>query len=396
MSESRHVTPEAQEKPTAQATDNAAVSQKLLDDIQGKLMPGSSADTVKKLVDDKVLPDGSTVMDFGAVKQHLAGDQKALKDLQDKKPEDTTAATKDVKTATDGQTAAKGAVDTAQGKVDAVQKKIDDRTKEEAEVKKDFATLSKAENKTSFDKDDLTKLAGDDKQPKEVRDAAQNLLNTVHSETHMASAGKGGMRKVTTDADDYGRTPWYSGTMRIDQKSIDSASAKHQEQNAADKKTMEPLQADLDKAKANKATADTDVKAKQDVLDGLNAKNKGVTDQETKLSGQIKDEQAALTPSGEVDKLGRVVKGGGYYQVAENLLGIDDKGHHTGMQERELKMLTGMLKDEEKRLHGGELPKYLKTNDQLLAPDNLQDMLEKLKAANAPPPLPTTKPSGHQ
>jgi hypothetical protein len=375
-------------KPAAQATDNTTVQQKLFDDLNGKFFPGNSKqENVATLVKDGILPAGSTVIDMGAVKGHLADDQKKLADLNGKQPTDAAPATKTLGDAQGVQTKAQQDLDAADAKVKPVADRIDARTKQDAQVKADFDTVSKASGKDSVNKEDLTKLSTDQSKTQAVRDAASHLLGTFQD--HVTKVGgRGGPHDVHSTTDDYGDKHWYSNNVYLDKNTIAAGAAKHATENAADQKTLAPLAAEQNKAKAAKADADKGVDTAQKGLDTVQKDNKDLADQKTQTTARIKEEQDALTPDGSIDKAGRVVKGGGYYQVAENLLGVSDKGRHTADQEKELKLLTHLLQEEEKALNGGHLPKYLKQNEQLLKPENLQAVMDKLKPApvEAQPP----------
>lgn len=101
-------------------------------------------------------------------------------------------------------------------------------------------------------------------------------------------------------------------------------------------------------------------------------------DARTALEKRVTDEKAALAPYESINKLGQVTKDGGYYQTAENLLGISDKGGHSQMQEKELKALTQILQDQTKEQNHGKLPDSLAQKDHLLKPENFDHVLEKL------------------
>ena len=378
----------------AQPSDNAAVSQKLFSDLQGKFFTGSNKpETVDQLVKDGILPAGSTVIDFSTVQGHLKDDQKKLTEVQGQQPTDTTPATKALADATAVQTTTGAALDQANAKAKPIEDRMQARTAEEAQVSKDYATVSGALKNDTVYKKDLTDLVANANTPVDVKAAAQNLLSTFHTAGHTGPRGQRPGEKS-----DYAETGGWSGKHYFDKDTLQDAAAKHASENAADQKALEPLAAARDQAKQAKEQADAGVTTAQKGLDTVNGQNKALTDQQTQLEAKVKEEQEVLTPDASADKAGRVVKGGGYYQVAENLLGISDKGHHTAMQEKELRMLTHLLQDEEKQLNGGHLPKYLKQNDQLLRPENLQDVLKKLRPApvEAPataPPAPEAPPA---
>jgi predicted nucleic acid-binding Zn-ribbon protein len=371
----------------APANDSAATGQKLLDDLGSKFYPGASKpDQVGQLVTDGVLPAGSTVIDFGAVKTHLAADQKALDGIKDQKPADNTQAGKDVTDATGKDTAAGKALDDAKAKAKPLEDQIQARKDEDAKVDKAFGVLTKAGKGDAFSKDDLTKLSTD-KDPA-VAAAAKDLLTEFHPAVPgHGPRGSGGK----PEQDDYTEGRGFLwGTQKIDKDGIAKTEAQHAAQNTADGKTLAPLEAAKDTAQKAKDSADTDLAAKQKALDTINQGNTALDAQKTQLAQNIKDEQAALTPDGSLDKAGRVVKGGGYYQVAENLLGIDDKKGPTTEQAKELKLLTHLLQEEVKANNGGKLPPYLKQNDPLLTSDGIQDVMDKLKKSLAPPAVPPT------
>jgi hypothetical protein len=379
--------PEANDKTTPAAPQaDTAVREALAKDLGNQFFPGAAKpEAVGKLVQDGILPAGSTVIDMGKVQEKLTADTKTAADLKGQQPADTKDATKGVADATGVQKDAGTKLDAAQGKVDGVQGPIDARNKLDADVKKDFDTLHAATKKDEFNKDDLTKLAADTKQTPEVRAAAAQLVSTFHDK----ATGKNGSQHKETD--DYGKNVhWFKDASHqyINKDTIADGVKNHQTQNTEDQKKLDPLVKDRDAAKQVKDKADTDVTTAQKGLDTLNTQNKDLADQKTQTDARIKEEQGALTPDASLDKASRVVKGGGYYQVAENMLGISDKGGHSAMQEKELKMLTQLLQNEEKQLNGGHLPKYLKQNDQLLKPENLQHVLDSLQHTPADTPAP--------
>jgi hypothetical protein len=362
-------------KPASPANDNTAVQQALHDDLQGKYFPGAAKpENITKLITDGILPAGATVIDMSAVKDHLTADQQKLAELNGKQPTDVAPATKALTDAQGVQTQAQQTLDAAEAKIKPITDKIDARNQQDAQVKADFDTVTKATGDTWERASDLKAIQNDASKPQEVRDAAGRLLATFQD--HPAGTGRGRTNNVTND---YGKVGVLN-PMYLDKDTIEAGIQHHQELNAADQKTLAPLVADRDQAKAAKDTADAGVTTAQKNLDSVNAGNKDLADQKTQTADRIKEEQAALTPDAAADKAGRVVRGGGYYQVAENLLGISDKARHTTMQEKELKLLTKMLQDEERTLNGGHLPKYLKENDVLLKPENIQSVIDRLKA----------------
>ena len=281
-------------QPSQMLTTNTATSQKLLDDLQGKFYSGGKPESVQKLVADGILPAGSTVIDFNQVRTQLTQDKAALDAANGKQPTDTAAATKDVTDAQGAAGTSKKALDDAQAAVDPVQKKIDDRNQQDKNTQADYATVSGALKTDRVYKEDLTKLAADASQPQNIRDAASHLLGTYHDARQQA-----GRASVTVSKSDYGDKSW-TGYPYIDKASIDAGVANHQTQNAADQKTLDPLVAARDAAKATNDTANQDLGTKQKTLDDLNQGNKDITDQKTALGARVAEEQAALTPNGDV------------------------------------------------------------------------------------------------
>lgn len=366
--------------------DSNVVGQRLLDDIQGKFYDGnhSKPESVQQLVKSGILPEGSTFLDFGAVKTRLESDKQQLKTLEGQAPLDVATATKAVTDSTAAQKAAKETFDAAAAKADPLQARIDGRIKQDEQVKKDFATLCGAMKTDILDKADVASLAFDLNRPQAVRDAAKNLMGTFYDATRPMGRGK----TITHyTANDYTDTRTFSGKPYFDQESLDAGFKKHETQNAADRKLLLPLAHVKEDAKVALNAADADLMNKQTDFKTADDFNQGLEAKKANLAEKIKEEQLIITPVGEIEKLGRVVKGGGYYQVAENLLGLKSHGH-SDLQEKQLKMLTNLLKEEAKELNGGQLPKYLVSNDQLLKPDNLHRVLDKLRLAQVPAPQP--------
>jgi hypothetical protein len=372
----RHVTSDTQHP-----ANDSQTAGRLLEDVQGKWLNGSNPDSVKKLVDSGILPAGSNIIDFGEVKKHLSEDQKKLEELGKTASVNGADAHKELDAAKGKQADAQKNLDGAQKAVDEVQGRMDKRKQQDGRMQSDFQAVSTALDKETVYKEDLRALVKDASKPQELRDAAQRMLDTVHS-----SGGRG-----NHDTGDYSDIGWGSGKTYFDKKSIAAGVEKHKKENEADSRALAPLTAKCDEAKSQKVSADAAVVVKQTAVDKIDGDNRTLEDTKAKLAQQIKDEQDALKPQGELDKLGRVVSGGGYYQVAERLLGLDKKGH-SQEQERELKLLTRMLQEEAKELNNGHLPPYLKANDQLLKPENLERVLEKIRQATvAAPPAPVAK-----
>jgi hypothetical protein len=340
--------------------DKATTAKNLLDDAQGRWLNKTDPDTVQKLIKDGVLPAGSSVIDFGTVSSHLTKDKQDLAKLG---TDVSIAGANDKWIESDKAklASAQEALSGAQASVDTIQKGIDDRTNKDKQVQTDFDTVSKATNTTWFHADNLKSIADDKTKAPEVRDAAQRLYDTFQRKIEKGQA-----------TSDFGASGWTG--QYIDQSSI---TAKVNTDNQANK-------ADGDKLKT--ATADRD-KA-QGVVDGINKDMTGLEagsaaatqaqNEKAALADRIKREEDALKPDESMDKLSKVGKGEGYYQVAERLLGIKSKGH-TVKQEHELKMLTGLLQDEERSLNQGRLPRHLKQNDELLKSESISSVLDKLQ-----------------
>lgn len=49
-------------------------------------------------------------------------------------------------------------------------------------------------------------------------------------------------------------------------------------------------------------------------------------------------------------------------------------------------MLTKILQEESKALHNGQMPKYLKQNDVLLQPENIEHVFQRLNEIANPSP----------
>jgi hypothetical protein len=358
-------------KPHAPHVNDSDTAKALLNDTQGKwLAQGGNGDAVQNLVKQGVLPEGANVIDFGKVKQAYGDDTAKLDKLSKEQPVDTTKAGGDVKAAQDVDVAAQKRLDTAQKNVDIYARQIDSDQRYEKQTQGQFDTVTKVLNKQSVSKDDLDKLSKDTNQPQDVRDAAKGLLGTWRN---------------TSQGRFHGTHNDYSADQNtIDQKSLDAGKALHDEWLNPIRAKMARNQPELDAAKANKANADKNLGAATDTLTGLSKQNEQLgKDQET-LKARIQAEQAALAPNDKLGDLSKVQKGGGYYQVAEKLLGIDEK-HVTSEDARKLKMLSKILQDNEKALHDGKLPKYLKQNDPLLQPENIERVFQQLnEIANGP------------
>jgi|GEM_PF-938069 len=373
----------ATDAPLAPATDPNAVGHKLLEDLQTKFAPAAAPEAVQKLVQDGILPEGSTVINFDDLKGQLNTDQRTLHDIQTQQPSDTTDATKAVTDAQATQTAAQTALDTAQGKIDPLEAQIKKRNDLDASVRNAYNTLATGLNQIEIGDGQLRDIANDTTQSQTMRDAANVLLGTIHDETY--GSGKAIAHRNTSDYTDPDFIS-FTGGIHFNEATVNRGLQKHADQNTADQTTLTSLTSDRDNAKAALDAAGTDLTAKQQALTAMNDSNTALVTQKQALETRVQDEQAALDtakPNTELDALGRVTKGGGYYQVAEALLGIAEGGHST-QDEKELKMLTRILQSEEKLLNGGKLPKYLKVGDQLLAPENLGRIMSELQASLAP------------
>lgn len=367
--------------------DDSQTAGRLLADVQGRWLNGSNPESVKKLVDSGVLPEGSSVIDFGQVKKHLGDDQKRLDDLNKvDNSGDKTKAGQELDSAKGVQSEAQKKLDDAQKKVDEVQGRIDKRTQLDQQIPQDYNKVSAALGKETVYASDLKTIVDDKSKPQELRDAAQRMMDTLDK-----NRGRSGQK-----IGDFADVGTWSGATYFDKSTVNAGLEKHKKENEADGKVLEPLAAARDQAKQGKDAADSTVAAKQQAVDKLGGDDRAREEEKAKLTQQIKDEQDALKPQDGLDKAGRVVSGGGYYQVAEKLLGLDKKGHSIE-QERELKMLTKLLQEEARDLNGGRLPMYLKTNDQLLKPENLEHVFDKLRQRLQPAvPAPVAPPVAAQ
>ena len=339
-------------------------AQNLLNDAQGRWLDKNQPDAVNKLVQDGVLPEGSKVIDFGKVSGHLDADRKSLDQANAAAPIDTTGASKALDDAKAKLPAAQKALDAAQQAADAIQNRVSGRINSDRQVQNDFDTISKDTKDTYFYASNLKDLAEDKSKSQEVRDAASRLLGTFHKQ------GRGGANS------EYATTGF--GAPYIDQGSITSKAQKDNLKNDGDVADFKTKSADRDKAKDVVDGINSDISGKDAELKKQTDANKQAEDSKTQIAERIKREEDALKPNETLADLGKVTKGGGYYQVAERLLGLDHK-RHSNAQERELKMMTRMLQDEERKLHGGHLPKSLRQNDALLKPENMAEMLERVR-----------------
>src|SRR5262249_17261689 len=156
---------------------------------------------------------------------------------------------------------------------------------------------------------DLTKLAKDDKQPPEVREAAQRVLDTWKKAGPRAAAHS-----------DYAKEGWLGDY--VNDQSVAAGTAKHEKGLAGDKAALGHKTAQRDKLNEKGKGLDDDVNNKQTAYNKLDQEGKDLEARKKKLGDDIKDAQDALKASPELDKQGRVISGGGYYQVAQKLLGI--------------------------------------------------------------------------
>ena len=371
----QHRPSDNQNQNHAKPEDTTATAQKLYSDVQGWFAGGNPTDAKTKLIADGILPAGSSVIDFSTVSQQHDKDTKELGDLSNKTAPDTTQAQKDADAAKKAQSDGKTKLDGAQKDVDTVQKRIDDRKALDGQVKKDLDVVSKANGgKDAIYKSELETMAKDSKQPQEVRDAAQRLLNTWQKPAGSHASA----------SSDYAKGSWMPGWGDyIDKSSVDAGIAKHDKATQADQADLKTKTGARDQLKTQQDGLDTAAKQKQDALDGLKQQGKDLEDRKTALKQHIADEEAALKPASDLEQKGKVVSGGGYYQVAEKLLGVGEKGHST-REEQELKMLTKLLQDEARAEHGGKLPKYLTSGDPLLNPTNVTTVMQKLAAMAHP------------
>jgi hypothetical protein len=339
--------------------DKATTAKNLLADTQGRWLDKSKPDAVAKLVADGVLPEGSQVIDFGKVSAHLDDDKKALTEL-DKTPVPLLSTFVAALDADKTKIAsAQTDLDSAQAGVDAIQKRIDDRTKQSEQVQKDFDTISKDTKDTYFYASNLKSLSEDSSKSPEVRDAAKRLLDTFKSDD-----GK-------TPNSEYASTGWRSPY--IDQDSIKNKTDKDAALNKDDTQKLGTATTARDQAKGGVDALKSDMdRIKNDMDKAADTQNS-----KTAIEERIKREEDALKPSSDIARQAKVARGEGYYQVAERLLGLHGKGH-TFKQEAEVKMLTRLLQEEERSLNKGRLPKALKQNDELLNPERLAEVFEKM------------------
>ena len=342
----------------------ATTAQNLLNDAQGRWLNKGEPDAAAKLIEQGVLPAGANVLDFGKISSHLGEDKKLMDTLNSTTPVDSTAATKALNDAKANLPGAQKNLDAAQKAVDDIQNRIETRVKQDKQVQTDFDTIKKDTKSTYFYASDLKTLSEDNTKSQEVRNAAKRLLDTFHTQ------GRGGSNSEFATT---GLTSPY-----IDEGSIDKKMQKDILKNNGDIADLTSKTADLTKAKTTVDGVTKDIADKQKGVTEIDEKNKKLEDDKAKTAERIKAEEDALKPDQSLGDLGKVVKGGGYYQVAERLLGLDHKAH-SNQQEHELKMLTRMLQDEERKLHNGQLPKHLKQNDQLFKPENMADMLERVR-----------------
>ena len=345
--------------------DKATTAKHLLDDAQGRWLNKTNPDAVQKLIKDGVLPAGSSVIDFGSVSSHLAKDKQDLAKLG---TDVSIAGANATWIAADKAKLgpAQDALNGAQASVDTVQKGIDDRTNKDKQVQTDFDTVNKATNTTWFHAADLKSIADDSTKSTDVRGAAQRLYDTFQKKARGEGSSEFGASGLTGEY--------------INQDSITAKVAKDNLANKADTDNkLTPATADRDKAKG---IVDGINKDMDNLQKGSDAATKTQNDKNA-LGDRIKEEEDALQPDASMAKLAKVGKGEGYFQVAERLLGLGKKGH-TVTQERELKMLTGLLQDEERSLNNGRLPKHLKQNDELLKPESISGVFDKLHKMVAP------------
>ncbi|HEY9759429.1 MAG TPA: hypothetical protein V6C97_30000 [Oculatellaceae cyanobacterium] len=372
MSNHREADEKQVKKPHTAHVNDSDTAKALLNDTQGKwLAQGTNGDMVQNLVKQGVLPEGANVIDFGKVKQSYGEDTAKLDQISKQAPADITKATGDVKTAQDADVAAQKRLDVAQKNVDIYAKPIDSDQRYEKQVQGQFESVTKALNKQSVNKDDLQKLVSDENQPQEVRDAAKGLLGT------WIPTSSGRFHGVRNDYSKDGYT--------IDQKTLDAGKTLHDQWLSTARAKMAGFQPALDAAKAGKADADKNLDSANNALKALNKQNDQLARDQNDMKARVQAEHDAMTPVDKLGDMSKVQKGGGYYQVAEKLLGVDDK-HLSSQQAKELKMLTKILQEESKALHNGQMPKYLKQNDVLLQPENIEHVFQRLNEIANPSP----------
>jgi hypothetical protein len=339
--------------------DKATTAKNLLDDAQGRWLNKTTPEAVQKLVKDGVLPAGSSVIDFGSVSSHLAKDKQDLAKLG---TDVSIAGANDAWITADKAklAPAQDALNGAQASVDTIQKGIDDRTNNDKQVQTDFDTVNKATNTTWFYASNLKSIAGDSTKSSDVRGAAQRLYDSFQKKARGEGSSEFGASGLTGEY--------------IDQNSITAKVDKDNIANKADTDKLTHATADRDKAKG---VVDGITKDMDNLQKGSDAANKTQNDKNA-LADRIKEEEDALKPDANMAQLAKVGKGEGYFQVAERLLGLGSKGHSV-KEERELKMLTGLLQDKERSLINGRLPKHLKQNDELLKPENISEVFDKLQ-----------------
>jgi succinate dehydrogenase flavin-adding protein (antitoxin of CptAB toxin-antitoxin module) len=345
--------------------DKAATAKTLLDDAQGRWLNKTQPEAVAKLIQDGVLPPGTSVIDFGKVAAHLDDDKKALTKLgSDPLPDVSTyaaaIAADKVKLAP-----AQSDLQTAQGSVDTIQKGMDARTNKNQQVQKDFDTITKDTKSTYFYADDLASLSINKSKSSEVRDAAKRLLDTFHSH------GRG---VLNSDYATVGLSSPY-----IDQGSITKKTGHDDLLNKGDADKLATATGARDKAQGAVDGINTDISNLQKSTDTTtNLQNERAT-----VADRIKRQEDALQPDTSIADLGKIGRGDGYYQVAERLLGLHSKGYNR-QQESEVQLLKKLLQDEERSLNNGQLPKYLKQNDELLKPERIAAVFDKLKMLSTP------------
>jgi len=356
------------QKPTNM---DPVVSQKLFADLERNFGGGGpNSGNVDQLVKDGILPKGSDHIDLSAVQAHLTEDRKALTDMN-RASAGSEPAVRDLP-----RVALAG---TPGGKSDETMEAlhgIASRNKQDAQVQEDFGTVSGAFGFKSdgFSKKDLERVAsGEGNVSQNAQDAAERLLHTFNDEAYQEYS-RGGMHTKHHEVSEYatkGGLFTSGGVLTGD--SIDAAVKAHAAQNEEASKKVEGLQ-------ANKTKGDS-VEPK---LDGSNPEVNADNPAQAKrdqLNNRIKEEEAALKPQpSSVADRGRVVSGGGYYQVAENLLGFGNK--HDATQEKEVTALQHLLQDEVRAENHGTLP-TLKAGQRLVTDEAMQRIFDKIQPAFA-------------
>jgi hypothetical protein len=247
---------------------------------------------------------------------------------------------------------------------------IDDINKTYMKLSADFTLLSQTEGKTTLSNDDLQALTKNNNGRGAISDAAWDLI-------HFKSLPNGDL------------TPEDLTQQTIDSKSAADLRGHRLSQIQPNSSTLASVASGGDGTISqtqppnvgNNTNGQTQSQIDAAAAQALTKQQ--LSDAQVALTKRTLDEQVALSVNSQVDQnSGRVISGGGYYQVAERLLGITDlRKRPTTAQAKELNLLTGILEQEASKSNNNNgVPRHLKAGQSLLSADNIRDAMDQLDA----------------